>query len=169
MTDDILFSRDGSVQAFIERLIGAATSSVAAALYRLNNPSLARALEEASQRGVRVRLLLDRNKFEEDSATRQLLSELSFPSRLLCGREGRSSKMHHKFALIDSSVALTGSYNWTIESERQNYENLLVMRAPGQLERLRDEFEALWREATEFRQPCAGAPSFGPRENPLRK
>ena len=149
MADDILFSREGSVQAFIERLIGAATISVEAALYRLNNPSLAHALEEACRRGVRIRLVLDRNKFEEDPATRQLLSEVSFPVRVIYGRENRGSKMHHKFALFDSSVALTGSYNWTIESERHNYENLLILRAPGQLQRFREEFEELWREGTE--------------------
>ena len=153
MTDDILFSRDGSVQAYIEQLLGAATSSVEAALYRLNNPSLARALEEAYQRGVRIRLVLDRNKFEEDRTTRQLLSEVSFLYRLLYGHEGQGSKMHHKFALFDSSVALTGSYNWTIESEKHNYENLLILRAPEQLQRFRGEFEELWKEGIEFRRP----------------
>ena len=152
MTDDILFSRDGSVQAYIEQLLGAATSSVEAALYRLNNPSLARALEEAYQRGVRIRLVLDRNKFEEDRTTCQLLSEVSFLYRLLYGREGQGSKMHHKFALFDSSVALAGSYNWTIESEKHNYENLLILRAPEQLQQFRDEFEELWRAGTEFRR-----------------
>ena len=152
VANDVLFSREGSVQAFIERLIGAATISVEAALYRINNPSLARTLEEAYQRGVRVRLVLDRNKFEEDRTTRQLLSEVSFLYRLLYGREGQGSKMHHKFALFDSSVALTGSYNWTLESERRNYEHLLILRAPEQLQQFRDEFEELWREGTEFRR-----------------
>ena len=152
MANDILFSREGSVQTFIERLMGAATISVEAALYRLNNPSLARALEEAYQRGVCIRLVLDRNKFEEDRTTRQLLSEVSFLYRLLYGREGQGSKMHHKFALFDSSVALTGSYNWTLESEKHNYENLLILRAPEQLQWFRDEFEELWREGTEFRR-----------------
>ena len=153
MADDVLFSREGSVQAFIERLIGTATTSVEAALYRINNAVLARALEEAFQRGVRVRLVLDRNKFEEDRTTRQQLSEVSFPCRLLYGREGQGSKMHHKFVLFDSSVALTGSYNWTLESERQNFENLLILRAPEQLQRFRGEFEELWKEGTAFRRP----------------
>jgi phosphatidylserine/phosphatidylglycerophosphate/cardiolipin synthase-like enzyme len=164
VTDDILFARDGSLQAFIERLLGAAAASVEAAIYRLNNPSLARALEEAYQRGAQVRLVLDRNKFEEDRVTRRLLSEVSFPVRLLCGREGRGSKMHHKFALIDSSLAVTGSYNWTLESEKENFENLLVLRARKQLERFRDEFEALWKEAVEFANPDQARPARGPEK-----
>ena len=153
MVRDVLFSREESVQAFIEQLIGTATTSVEAALYRMNNPALAHALEEAFQRGVRVRLVLDRNKFKEDGTTHQLLSEVSFPYRLLYGREGQGSKMHHKFALFDSSVALAGSYNWTIESERYNSENLLILRAPEQLQRFQGEFEELWKEGIEFRRP----------------
>ena len=153
MGNDVLFSREGSVQTFIDRLIGAATTSVEAALYRINNPVLTSALAAAFRRGVEVRLVLDRNKFEEDRTTRHLLSEVSFPYRLLYGREGQGSKMHHKFALFDSSVALTGSYNWTVESERRNYENLLILHAPEQLQRFRGEFEELWKEGTEFRRP----------------
>jgi phosphatidylserine/phosphatidylglycerophosphate/cardiolipin synthase-like enzyme len=153
VSNDILFSRDGSVQACIEQFAEAAATSVEAALYRLNNPALALALEQAHRRGVRVRLVLDRNKFEEDRTARPLLSEVSFPVRFLYGRDARGSKMHHKFALFDSSVALTGSYNWTIESERHNYENLLILRAPEQLQQFRDEFEKLWKDGTEFRRP----------------
>jgi phosphatidylserine/phosphatidylglycerophosphate/cardiolipin synthase-like enzyme len=149
--DELLFSRDGSIQPYIEQLLDTVATSVEAALYRLNNPALARGLERAWQRGVQVRLVLDRNKFEDDRATRHLLAEVSFPWRLLYGRAGRGSKMHHKIALFDSVVALTGSYNWTLESERENYENLLVLRAPEQLAQLRREFEALWNEAREFR------------------
>jgi phosphatidylserine/phosphatidylglycerophosphate/cardiolipin synthase-like enzyme len=119
----------------------------------LNDPALARALEGACRHGVRVRLVLDRNKFEDDRVTRQLLSEVSFSWRLLYGRAGQGSKMHHKFALFDSSVVLVGSYNWTLESERQNFENLLILRAPEQLPRFRGEFEELWKEGTAFRRP----------------
>jgi phosphatidylserine/phosphatidylglycerophosphate/cardiolipin synthase-like enzyme len=153
VASDVLFSREGSVQAVLEQLIGTAAASVEAALYRMNNPALARALEEAFQRGVQVRLLLDRNKFEADRTTRQLLAKASFPARLLRGREGRGSKMHHKFALLDSAVALAGSYNWTLESETENFENLLILRAPEQVQRFQAEFEYLWKEGTEFRRP----------------
>ena len=55
--------------------------------------------------------------------------------------------MHHKFALLDGRTALAGSYNWTVESEEQNYEALLILREPKLLEVLRQEFETLWAEA----------------------
>jgi cardiolipin hydrolase len=146
---ELLLTRDGSLAEVIARLLAETTGSVDAALYRLNNPRLALALAGALGRGVRVRLVLDHNKYDESRATRELLSSRRIPFRLLYGRGGPGTKMHHKFALLDARTALTGSYNWTLESEEQNYESLLVLRAPEQLEIYRREFEALWAEAAE--------------------
>lgn len=46
--------------------------------------------------------------------------------------------MHHKFALIDERLLLSGSFNWTYNS---NAENLLVLDDPAMLQSFRDEFE----------------------------
>ena len=147
MNAELLLTRSGSVAEAIERLIAATTISLDAALYRLNLPRLARALEDAAARGVRVRLVLDSNKYEETRATRELLANSVIPFRLRYGREGPGSKMHHKFAIFDGRTAITGSYNWTVESEEQNYENLIVLREAGLVEVLQGEFEALWEES----------------------
>lgn len=151
MKAELLLTRSrtaGSVAEVIERLIGEATTSIDAALYRLNHPRLAGALEEATRRGVRVRLVLDRNKYEETRATRELLASSEVPFRLLNGRQGPGSKMHHKFAIFDGRAAITGSYNWTLESEQQNYENLLILREPDLVQILEKEFKELWGESS---------------------
>jgi hypothetical protein len=46
--------------------------------------------------------------------------------------------MHHKFALIDDRLLLTGSFNWTYNS---NAENLLVLDDAAMLQAFREEFE----------------------------
>ncbi|HKS96651.1 MAG TPA: phospholipase D-like domain-containing protein [Terriglobia bacterium] len=147
MNVEALLTREHSVSETIERLIQQASVSFDAALYRFNSQSLARALDEAARRGVRVRLVLDRGKYEESQATRELLAKDRFPFRLSHGRDGEGSKMHHKFALLDDAVLLTGSYNWTRGSDKENYENLLVLREPGVIKIYRREFEALWKDA----------------------
>ncbi len=152
MPDEVMLTRARSVAEEIERLVGAAQTSVDAALYRLNNPFLARVLAEAAQRGVRVRLVLDRGKYEETTATRETLTESHLPFRLSYGRLGRDSKMHHKFAILDDALVLTGSYNWTIESEKENFDNLVVMREAAHVLLYRSEFEALWNAAEEIQK-----------------
>ena len=48
--------------------------------------------------------------------------------------------MHHKFALIDDALLLTGSYNWTYA---RHAENLLSTNDPALLVAYRDEFHRL--------------------------
>ena len=148
MSIDVLTNRSASIAAVIERMLAASERSVDAALYRLNNPRLARALGEAVRQGVKVRVVLDRGKYEETTATRQLMMDHRIHFRLLHGRQGPGSKMHHKFALFDGRAALAGSYNWTLESENQNFESLMIFEEPAAIEVFRREFEALWAEAT---------------------
>lgn len=149
MTTEVIFTRARSAADMIERLIQPACISIDAAIYRFNSPRFARLLDTAARRGIRVRLILDHNKYAESLSTRQLLGSYRMPLRLLYGRRGPGSKMHHKFAVVDDRLVLTGSYNWTLESEAENYENLLILRAPREIGAYRKEFDALWEAATE--------------------
>lgn len=139
-----LFTSEGSVAGTIEQLLLEARVSVDAALYRLTNPLLARALGEAQNRGIRVRLLIDRNKYREDMTIRELLADNSLLFHAIYGREGKGSKLHHKFAVLDNNTVLTGSYNWTIESEERNFDHLTILREPGLVLAYQREFERLW-------------------------
>jgi cardiolipin hydrolase len=149
MADEVMLSRNGSIAETIERLIRKHKNNFDAALYRFNNQRLARALGEARQNGTRVRLVLDRSRYEESTATQELLESRALPFRLLHGRQGPGSKMHHKFALFGDDLVLTGSYNWTLASEDQNYENLLILREPEHINIYRTEFEMLWAAGEE--------------------
>lgn len=141
------FARSESVADVIRDLLHEASNSIDGALYRFNHPGLAQALEEAVQRGVRVRLLVDGNKYKESRTTQELLSGAIIPFRLAFGRQGRGSKMHHKFVILDQQTVLTGSYNWTLESEDENHENLIILRDAYPVEAYTQEFEALWSGA----------------------
>ena len=156
MKTEVIFSRSQSGAAVIEKLIRSATESVVAALYRFNSPQLASALKDARARGASVRLCLNSNDhYEENRAARATLAGLGISFRLLWGRNGKGSKMHHKFLVIDRYTAVTGSYNWTPESETRNYENLVVLSDPRLAAAYSEEFEALWSEG----RPADGIPS----------
>lgn len=144
---EIKFTRSESIADAIMGLLHQAADSIEGALYRFNHPGLAQALEEAVHRGVRVRLLVDGNKYKESRITQELLAGAIIPFRLAFGRQGRGSKMHHKFVILDQQTVLIGSYNWTHESEDENHENLLVLRDPQPVEAYSREFEALWSGA----------------------
>ncbi len=144
---EVVFTRTDSIADVIEALVGAATSSIDAALYGFSSQRLASALEEAQSRRLRLRLIIDGNKYRETPGCQRLLADRNLSFRLAFGRDGAGSKMHHKFALLDRKLVLTGSYNWTAASEGRNYENLLVLRNPDLVEAYRAEFAALWEKS----------------------
>lgn len=149
MNAEALFTRSVPIAQSIERLLGGAASSIDCALYRLGNANLARSLCEAASRGVRVRVVLDRGKVLEGLSQPALLSGSLLSFRLSSGRSGVKSKMHHKFAVLDRRLVLTGSYNWSEESEEENYENLVILGDPVLGEAYVREFESLWKQASD--------------------
>jgi phosphatidylserine/phosphatidylglycerophosphate/cardiolipin synthase-like enzyme len=48
--------------------------------------------------------------------------------------------MHHKYAVIDGTTLILGSYNWTRNGEYVNKENLIIWRSPGMAKLFLDEF-----------------------------
>lgn len=52
--------------------------------------------------------------------------------------------MHNKFAIIDSAVVLTGSYNWTVSASNNNQENILIIESKGVVNSYQNEFIKLW-------------------------
>jgi len=55
--------------------------------------------------------------------------------------------MHHKFAVFDTGVVATGSYNLTNTAERANYENLVLFDDREVVARFIREFQRLWQDA----------------------
>jgi phosphatidylserine/phosphatidylglycerophosphate/cardiolipin synthase-like enzyme len=58
--------------------------------------------------------------------------------------------MHHKFALFDRKLLLTGSYNWTRSAANHNHENVIVSSDPRLIAPFRTMFDRLWAELGSF-------------------
>ncbi|KAJ1096606.1 hypothetical protein NDU88_001741 [Pleurodeles waltl] len=52
--------------------------------------------------------------------------------------------MHHKFAVVDKKILITGSLNWTSQAIQGNKENILVVDDTVIVQAFIDEFEKLW-------------------------
>jgi len=74
--------------------------------------------------------------------------------------------MHNKFAVVDDSLCITGSYNWSESAELKNDENLLVIACPELARAYKARFEILWTysmpESCVVSQPAYQQPSSPP-------
>ena len=88
--------------------------------------------------GISVELLLE---YDSQNISQQGLDFQKFiklGGTLYAYRD--TALMHHKFALIDDQLLLSGSFNWTYNS---NAENLIVSAEPALIEAFRQEYNRL--------------------------
>jgi len=61
-------------------------------------------------------------------------------------KESVSRHMHHKFAIVDGTTLLTGSFNYTFSASFANCENVLITDDTYHVRKYELEFERLWAE-----------------------
>lgn len=140
---EVYFSPGGGIQDQILRRVNLARSTIDIAMYSFTSGALAKALIDAQQRGVVIRVIRDisqsSNKHDENS----FLIEHGIEVKEM-GGHGRGS-FHDKFAIFDNKVLETGSFNWTTNGEKYNHENAIFFTDPDLIRAFRKEFEKLWK------------------------
>ena len=140
------FSPGGGIQAQIIRRVHEARSTIDIAMYSFTSTSLAEALADAHQRGVKIRVIRDasqsHNKYDENAFLRTHGIEI----RMMKGKT--RGIFHDKFAIFDDKLLETGSFNWTANGEKYNHENVIFFTDPELIRAFRQEFEKLWKETT---------------------
>ncbi|MCB4755933.1 MAG: phospholipase D family protein [Elusimicrobia bacterium] len=140
----VLFSPEDSVRDQIIRRINLARQSIDVAVYSFTSGDIAQALVEASRRGVRVRVIMDKGQSKSKFAEADYLEDNNIPIQRITGF-GERGIMHNKFAVFDQKEVVTGSYNWTENAERYNYENALFSEEKGVIDKYAGEFAKLWQ------------------------
>lgn len=142
----VYFSPGEECVTAIQEFIGGAHRTLDVCVFTVADDRLTAALLAAHHRGVQLRLLTDNDKlFDRGSDVRQL-HDAGVAVRTDC----TENHMHHKFAVADNRLVLTGSYNWTRSAARYNLENLLITPDSAVVARYAAEFERLWGTLSEF-------------------
>ena len=102
-----------------------ATNKIQVAMAWFTSNELFEALINALNRDVDVELIL------LDNAINYMYYAPDFNEFINAGGKLRIAGsevgfMHHKFCVIDDSLAITGSYNWTYYAETRNVENIVI-------------------------------------------
>ena len=114
--------------------------TVDVAVYAITHDEIAQALIRAHQRGLRVRVLLDRTQAGNKYADDELLEHAGVP----LVRDIRSGSMHNKFVIGDGKAVGTGSFNWTKNADTRNAENFVIIRILYSVREYQEEFDNLW-------------------------
>ena len=141
---EAFFSPEESIKEIILREVGTASSTIDLAIFEITSSDLGRALLNAKQRGVKVRIVTDSNHAKSKSSQVTYLIRAGIPVKVLGG--GKKGVMNHRFVILDGTRVMTGSYAWSETAEKWNYENVLFLKEGEAVAAYQKEFERLWRE-----------------------
>jgi phosphatidylserine/phosphatidylglycerophosphate/cardiolipin synthase-like enzyme len=105
------------------------------------------ALVGARERGVRVRLVYNRDREDRvpvpppPKTDPELVEALPFPTAAV---PGWPDLMHHKYAIRDRASVWTGSTNWTDDSWSREENVIVTVESEALAARYEQDFEQLW-------------------------
>jgi DNA uptake protein ComE-like DNA-binding protein len=137
---EVYFSLYDDPETVIVENINKAEKFIDIAMYTFTDKEISQAVIESKERGVKVRIYLDRSQVEAKYSSSRLLVEKGIEVRI----SSNNYIMHNKFAVIDNKMVVTGSYNWTASASTRNDENLLVIDDEEVILRFQKQFENLW-------------------------
>ena len=106
-TIEVAFSPNGGGAATIIKAIGKAQKTIKVQAYGFTNTAIAKALLDASKRGVQVRVVLDKSQETEKYTSATFLANAGVPVRI----DADFAIAHNKVMILDEETIITGSFN----------------------------------------------------------
>jgi phosphatidylserine/phosphatidylglycerophosphate/cardiolipin synthase-like enzyme len=132
---------DGCVRR-IRGLLEQAKRSADLCVYSITDDRIAQSVIQTHRRGIAVRVITDDEKARDLGSDVVQFAHAGIPVLV----DDSPFFMHHKFAIFDDDVILTGSYNWTRGAADNNQENLILSNDRRLTTAFRKEFDRLWKK-----------------------
>ena len=121
---DTYFSPDDGVQASFVELVENAQESIYFMSFSFTSDPIGDAVRARAEEGVTVAGVMDAEQVDSNIGTE---FDAFSQAGLDVYRDGNAGQMHHKVMIIDESIVIFGSYNFTNSAEERNDETLLVI------------------------------------------
>lgn len=125
----VAFSPDGGGERIIVDAIDHAQKQILVQAYGFTDKYILKALSEAKQRGVDVRIILDKSNETQKYSGATYMVNAGIPVAI----DYRPAIAHNKVMIIDQNEVVTGSFNFTTSAQERNAENVLILNGVPQL------------------------------------
>lgn len=119
----VCFTPGQKCASLIEDAIMKARQSIYVQAYSFTSKPLMHALIKAHEKGVIVKVLIDKSQLKEKHTIMNDLKNAGIEVAV----DYMPGIAHNKVMIIDHTTVLTGSYNWTNAAEYRNAENLVMI------------------------------------------
>jgi phosphatidylserine/phosphatidylglycerophosphate/cardiolipin synthase-like enzyme len=143
----VYVSPNGGCTDAVVATIGHAKKSVLVLAYSFTSAPIAGALKAAHDRGLDVRVILDKSQRTERYSGMTFLIHAGIPTWI----DVVHAIAHNKVMVIDGETVITGSFNFTKAAEAKNAENVLIIQ-DRELAKL---YQADWEKLRDLAKECA--------------
>ena len=121
----VRFSPKGGGEAHVVQEIDKAKTQIRVQAYSFTSQPIANALIRAHRRGVDVQATVDKSA----NVSRYSVAGQIRLAGISVYVDGAHSIAHEKLIVIDGLTCLCGSYNWSRQADRANWEDLLTIES----------------------------------------
>lgn len=132
-----------------------ANNSIDIAIYSFTNREIAKALRDASSKGVKINIIYDMGQKTTSNSTIGYLEK--FANIHTCLLEGNPAKkgkykgiMHHKMIIVDNKLIGLGSANWSKNAFENNYESLYFTDNKEIIQKANNYYQKMLSSCTPF-------------------
>jgi hypothetical protein len=141
----VYFSPQGGCTEAIVSQLAESRTSILVQAYSFTSSPIAKALVDAHERGVDVRVILDKSQRTEKYSSADFLVHAGIPTAI----DAEHAIAHNKVMVVDGEIVITGSFNFTKSAENNNAENLLILRDAW----LAGKYTANWTAHAQHSEP----------------
>ena len=134
----VYFSPGGGATEALVQEISRGKREILVQAYSFTSTPIFKALLEAHQRGLTVKIIIDKSERGEGLTPTVQLANAGVPVFL----DGKHGLAHSSCLIIDQQTVITGSFNFTKASEELNAEDLLIIRSSQLAQQYRNYWES---------------------------
>ena len=134
---NVCFSPEGQCTNGIVSAIEDAKTSIYVMAYAFTSLQIAQTLVDAYERGIDVKILIDKSQIRNKYSHLQFLSQKGIPVFI----DAATGIAHNKTMILDERFVLTGSFNWSKAAHSKNAENILLIDDPSLAQIYKENWE----------------------------
>lgn len=140
------FSPDDGVLTVLYNLLNASEESIHFLAFSFTSNELGAIVREKAQAGLDVKGVMDEEQIASNTGTEfDPFRQAGLDVRI----DGLDGQMHHKLFIVDESIVVIGSYNFSRAAEERNDENVLIIHDSRIAGFFLQEFQRVYQQANE--------------------
>lgn len=143
---DTYFSPDDHVLTAIYNLLSDANESIYFLAFSFTSNELGDIVRQKADAGLTVKGVMDEEQINSNTGTEFDPFRQAGLDVLI---DGNAGQMHHKVFIVDESIVVLGSYNFSKAAEERNDENIIIVYNEKIAEYYIQEFERVYANAHE--------------------